>query len=123
MPVKPVHVAIFLSLVALLAFSGCGSGINNATPEAAAKTFIKAMAAADSATINALNKSGPGGLTASRILIDAHECKILGSNISDYDIIDTGNLVFLVKNKKSGQKVLRLHFIQADGKYYFLSYE
>ncbi len=123
MPVKPLHVLLSVCLVALLAFSGCGSGLNNATPEAAAKTLVKAMAAADSGTINALNKSGPGGISASRLLIDAKQRAILGSNVSDYDIIDQGKLIFLVKNKKSGQEVIRLHFRLADGRYYFIEYE
>ena len=120
---KPLHVLLSACLVALLVFSGCGSGLNNATPEAAAKTLVKAMAAADSGTINALNKSGPGGISASRLLIDAKQRAILGSNVSDYDIIDQGKLIFLVKNKKSGQEVIRLHFMLADGRYYFIEYE
>ena len=118
---KPLQVAISVCLVALLALPGCGS--NNATPEAAAKSLVKAMIAADSKAIDALNKSESSGWPTSRLLKDANEWKMVGSDISDYQILDKGDLVFLVSNKKIGMQGVCLKFMFADGKYYFVKHD
>ena len=123
MPMKPLHVVLSVCLVAVLAFTGCGSGINNATPEAAATSLVKAMIAGDSSAIDALNRSGPIDCPTTRLLEDATEWKMVGANIADYEIVDKRNLVFLVRNKKNGKEITRLRFAVVNGRYYFTGYD
>lgn len=119
-----VRIAVVCAAGVLLV-AGCGQGtsrVANSTPEAAAKSFVKAMIAGDSKAIDALNKSAPGSWPTSRLLTDANRWGMVGSDISNYEITDKGRNEFSVKNKKTGKEVITLTFIFADGKYYFISY-
>ena len=117
---KSPRSAVLLSLVALLPIYGCGSKVDNATSEAAARSLVKAMIAGDSKAIDSLSKSDASGWSTSRVLEAANNLKMVGTDISDYEISDLGKNAFLVKNKKTGQPVIALLFIFADGRYYFI---
>jgi hypothetical protein len=103
--------------VGLVLLCGCGSSVDNATPERAAKSMLAAMIRADSKMIDALNKSEPSGWPTSRILDEANQCKVVRSNISDYRFTKKADDEYELVNDKSAVTVY-MRLILVDGRYY-----
>jgi hypothetical protein len=79
--------------------------------------MLAAMIRADSKTIDALNKSEPRGWPTSRILEEANQWKVVGSDISDYRFKKTADNEYELVNEKRGATVY-MKLILADGRYY-----
>ena len=106
----------FVFMLIPISLSGCG-GVDNATPERAARCMLAAMIRADSKTITALNKSEPTGWPTSRILEEANHWKVVGSDSSDYRFKETADNEYELVNEKCGVTVY-MKLILADGRYY-----
>ncbi len=112
--------ARFTFYATLVALSGCGGGsssLDNSTPELVAKCMLAAMIKADSKTIDALNRSEPGGWTTNGLLEQANHWKVVGSEIAAYRFRKTADNKYEFVDEKRGVTV-DMELILADGRYY-----
>jgi hypothetical protein len=79
--------------------------------------MLTAMIKADSKTIDALNRSAPGGWTTNGLLEQANRWKVVGSDIAAYRSRKTADNRYEFVDEKRGVTV-DMELIPVDGRYY-----